>query len=51
MSIIRHKYINRTTKKKIPKKKVKTRSSLNKSIKTKNRDLIDIIDKRYLFIL
>ena len=49
MSLIKHKYINRTSKKRMPKKKVKT-ISLNKSFKIKNKDLDDIISKRYLFI-
>ena len=49
MSLIKHKYINRTSKKRMPKKKIKT-VSLNKSFKIKNKDLDDIISKRYLFI-
>ena len=49
MSIIRHRHINRTTKTKISKKKVKVKS-LNKKNKINNKNLNDIIEKRYLFI-
>ena len=49
MSIIRHKYINRSTKTKISKKKIKVKP-LNKKNKIANKDLDNIIEKRYLFI-
>lgn len=49
MSIIRHKHINRTTKTKISKKKVKVKP-INKKVRIGNKNLEDIIEKRYLFI-
>ena len=50
MSIIKHKHINRTTKKKIVKPKTKDLKTLNKVIKLGNRNLDDIINKRYILI-
>ena len=53
MSIIKHKYINKSTKYKIPKNRNKystLNKPINKTIKYSNRDLSSIIDKRYLFI-
>ena len=50
MSIIRHKHINRTSKtNKISKKKIKVKP-INKTIKLSNKDLDNIIEKRYIFI-
>ena len=49
MSIIKHKRINRISRKKVSKKKSKLKS-LNKTIKSGNKNLTDIIQKRYLFI-
>lgn len=50
MSIIRHKYINGSSKtNKISKKKIKVKQ-LNKKNKLGNKDLEGIIEKRYLFI-
>ena len=50
MSIIRHKYINHSSKtNKISKKKVKVKP-INKKNKLGNKDLDNIIEKRYLFI-
>ena len=50
MSIVRHKYINGNSKtSKISKKKIKEKP-LNKKNKIDNKDLDDIIEKRYLFI-
>ena len=50
MSIVRHKYINGNSKtSKISKKKIKVKP-LNKKNKIDNKDLDDIIEKRYLFI-
>jgi len=49
MSIIKHKYINKTNKTRVSKKKVKVKP-LNKVSKLGNRNLSDIIEKRYLFI-
>jgi len=49
MSIIRHKHINKTTKNKVSKKKVKA-ISLNKSTKLISNNLEDTIQKRYIFI-
>ena len=49
MSIIKHRHINRSTKNKVVKKKIKTKP-LNKKIKIGNKNLSDIISKRYLFI-
>ena len=49
MSIIKHKYLNKTTKRKISNKKAKLKS-LNKTTSITNRNLSDIIQKRYLFI-
>lgn len=50
MSIIKHKHINRTTKRKITKHKTKDLKTLNKVVKLGNRNLDDIINKRYLLI-
>lgn len=50
MSIIRHRYINRTTKSKIIKKKNKS-VSLNKKNKLGNKDLSLLITKRYHFLI
>ncbi|MGN1358506.1 MAG: penicillin-binding transpeptidase domain-containing protein, partial [Bacilli bacterium] len=49
MSIIKHRHINRSTKNKVVKKKTKTKP-INKKIKIGNKNLSDIISKRYLFI-
>jgi len=49
MSIFRKKYINKPTKTKTSKKKMKV-MSLNKKEKIGNKNLNDIIEKRYLFI-
>ena len=51
MSIIKHRYINKPTKYKLPKNKTKSNGRpINKMIKYSNRNLNDIISKRYLFI-
>ena len=53
MSIIKHKYINNKSKYKLPKNKTKTHSlskPINKKIKYGNKNLDDIINKRYIFI-
>lgn len=49
MSIIRHKHINNVKKNKIIKKKVNIKP-INKKIKAGNKNLNDIIDKRYIFV-
>jgi len=49
MSIIKHKHINRPTKRKKTSKKVKI-GSINKVSKIGNKNLSDIIQKRYLVI-
>ncbi len=49
MSLIKHKYINNTSKNKITKKKIKLKP-INKSIKYNNRNITDIMDKRYALI-
>ena len=49
MSIIKHKYINRTSKHKINKQKVKSKP-INKKTNYGFKNLVDIMDKRYLFI-
>ena len=50
MSIIKHKYINNSKKiNKVTKKKVKVKP-INKTIKCDNKDILDIVEKRYLFI-
>ena len=54
MSIIRHKYINSTTKyKKMPKNKsskLYSKKPINKTIKYTSRNLFDVISNRYMFI-
>ena len=49
MSIIRHKYINKVSRIKNTKKSRKSKP-LNKTIKTGNKNLDTITNKRYLFI-
>ena len=49
MSIFRHRHINRTTYHNISKKKIKTKP-LNKTIKMGNKNLDEIISKRYIFV-
>ncbi len=51
MSFIKHKYINKTKKYKLPKNKTKNNiKPINKMVKYSNRNITDIISKRYLFI-
>ena len=50
MSIIKHKYINKTTKYKLPKNKIKSSKPINKTSRYSNRNIGDIISKRYVFI-
>ncbi len=50
MSIIRHKYINKTTKHKLPKNKMKNTKPINKMVKYSNRNISDIIGRRYVLI-
>lgn len=50
MSIIKHKHINRTSPKKISKPKTKIYKPINKTIKLGNKNLSDIIQKRYILI-
>lgn len=49
MSIFKHKYINKTKKVKVPKKRTKTKP-INKKMHIGNKDIDNIISKRYLFI-
>ena len=49
MSIIKHKYINSAKKKTINKKKTKYKP-INKTVRIGNKNLTDIITKRYIFI-
>ncbi len=49
MSIFRHRHINRTTYHNISKKKIKTKP-LNKTTKMGNKNLDEIISKRYIFV-
>ena len=49
MSIIKHKHINRVTKTKVNKRRVK-KTTLNKKIKLGNKNLSEIISKRNIFI-
>lgn len=49
MSIIKHKYLNKTTKNKLPKKKNKTKP-INRKNKIGHKNLSDIINKRYFLI-
>ena len=49
MSIIKHKHINRVNKTKIVKKKSKMKT-INKTVKLGNRDISEVISKRYIFI-
>lgn len=49
MSIFRHRHINNVKKKKVSKKKVNIKP-INKKSRNGNKNLTDIIDKRYLFI-
>lgn len=50
MSIIRHKYINHYSSKKISKQKIKPFKPINKTIRMSNKNLDDVIFKRYIFI-
>ena len=50
MSIIKHKHLNHHTKYKPPKSKIKNFKTINKTNKISNKNLTDIIDKRYIFI-
>ena len=50
MSIIKHRYLNSTSKSKKYKNKRKTLKPINNTIKASNRCLDDIIYKRYIFI-
>jgi len=50
MSIIKHRYINKTSKNKVPIKKNKYKN-INKVKKNNNHNLNEIIYKRYLFII
>ena len=50
MSIIKHKHLNHHTKYKPPKSKIKNFKPINKTNKISNKNLTDIIDKRYIFI-
>lgn len=49
MSLFPHRHINRTTKYNISKKKIKTKP-LNKTIKAGNKNITEIIFKRYIFL-
>ena len=49
MSIFKHRYLNPTSKKKITKKKSINLKSINKTVSFANRNVDDIINKRYLF--
>ena len=48
VSIFKHRYLNPSSKKKLPKKKSINLKPINKSFKLGNRNLDDIISKRYL---
>ena len=50
MSIIKHRHINYSTSRKVSKQKVKAIKPLNKTVKFSNKNLDDIIFKRYIFI-
>lgn len=51
MSLIKHKYINKTSKYKLPKNKSRSfNKPINKKIKYSSKDLTGIIEKRYLLI-
>ena len=50
MSLIKHKHLNHHTKYKPPKSKIKNFKPINKTNKISNKNLTDIIDKRYIFI-
>lgn len=50
MSIIKHRHINPSSKKRIPKKKDLNIKPINKTMKLSTKNLDDIITKRYMFI-
>ena len=51
MSLIKHKYINKASKYKLPKNKSRSfNKPINKKIKYSSKDLTGIIEKRYLLI-
>ena len=50
MSIIKHRHINHGTSRKVSKQKIKAIKPLNKTVKFNNKNLDDIIFKRYIFI-
>ena len=50
MSIVKHKYLNNTSKSRVYKAKNKSIKPINKTIKNSDKNLDDIIYKRYIFI-